>query len=425
MKIAFLVWRFPVISEPFILNQITGLIDRGHQVDIYPCVVDQDASDKTTKVHPAVEQYRLLDRIYYAPKRPKNKLWRWFKAMGLLLANFYKNPSVCLQLVNAGKLCYRAIPFLGRGSYDIIHCQFGTLGLVGLSLRQAGILKGQIITTFRGIDISRYVQEHGNCVYNQLFREGEFFLANCQFFRQKALNLGCNPNQIIVHASGIDCRKFNFKPRYFPADGLVRILTTGRLVEKKGIKYCLIAIAKLSRIYPNIQFTIVGDGPLKTEFERQIKTLNISHLVKLIGWKNQRELIKILDNYHIFLAPSVTAADGNQDAPVNTLKEAMAMGLPVISTEHGGIPELVEDGVSGFLVPERDAEAIAEKLQYLLENPEIWQQMGSSGRNRVVQKYDMETLNNELVEIYQTLLLSQGTKGFNSSAITSLIVPVG
>ncbi|NET07426.1 MAG: colanic acid biosynthesis glycosyltransferase WcaL [Symploca sp. SIO2B6] len=414
MKIAFLVWRFPVVSEPFILNQITGLIDRGHEVDIYACVVDQDASDKTNKVHPAVEEYRLLERTYYAPKRPKNKLWRWLKAIGLLLANvyqinFYPSPLAYLQLINRGKLCYRAIPFLGRGSYDIIHCQFGTLGLVGLSLRQAGILQGKLITTFRGIDISRYVQEHGNQVYDQLFEEGDFFLANCQFFRQKALDLGCNPQKIIVHGSGIDCRKFIFKSRYFPADGLVRIVTTGRLVEKKGIEYCISAIAKLSQTYPNIQFQIIGDGPLKTDLERQIQALSISHLVKLLGWKNQREVIEILDNSHIFLAPSVTAADGNQDAPVNTLKEAMAMGLPVISTNHGGIPELVEDGVSGFLVPERDANSIANKLQYLLANPDIWLPMGSSGHHRVVQKYDRETLNDELVEIYQNLLLFQST----------------
>ena len=127
-------------------------------------------------------------------------------------------------------------------------------------------------------------------------------------------------------------------------------------------------------------------------------------MVKLLGWKQQQEIVNILDSCHIFMAPSVTGSDGNQDAPVNTLKEAMAMGLPVISTFHGGIPELVEDGISGFLIPERNAEAIAEKLTYLIEHSEIWQQMGASGRKQVETKYDMNQLNDELIEIYQQII---------------------
>jgi colanic acid/amylovoran biosynthesis glycosyltransferase len=129
------------------------------------------------------------------------------------------------------------------------------------------------------------------------------------------------------------------------------------------------------------------------------------------------------EQFSSFLAPSVTAADGNQDAPVNTLKEAMAMGLPVISTYHGGIPELVEDGVSGFLVPERDAKAIAQKLDYLISHPEIWVQMGRSGRRQVEDKYDMEKLNDELVKIYQNSLsleIPNRVDGLWNSASTPL-----
>jgi colanic acid/amylovoran biosynthesis glycosyltransferase len=86
---------------------------------------------------------------------------------------------------------------------------------------------------------------------------------------------------------------------------------------------------------------------------------------------------------------------------VNTLKEAMAMGLPVISTLHGGIPELVKDGISGFLVPERDVDAIAQRLIYLIEHPEIWPQMGKAGRAYVETHYNLNDLNDELVRIYQ------------------------
>jgi colanic acid/amylovoran biosynthesis glycosyltransferase len=413
MKIAFLVWRFPVLSEPFILNQITGLIDRGHDVDIYACAVDRCGWEEIEKSHPNVAKYRLLEQTIYAPQRPKNSIWQFIKGLRLFIRNFPKNPQKSQKLLKgiqydfSTKNLYRSIPFLHRKTYDIIHCQFGTLGRIGLILRKIGVLEGKLITTFRGIDISRYVQEQGNDVYNELFQEGNYFLANCEFFRQKALKLGCNPQKIIVHGSGIDCRKFHFTPRCFPSDGIVRLAMTGRLVSKKGIEYCIRAVAIASQTYPQLELNIIGDGELKNDLENLISRLKMSSRIHLLGWKQQDEIIQILDKSHIFLAPSVTAEDGNQDAPVNTLKEAMAMGLPVISTYHGGIPELVEDGKSGFLVPERDSEAIAQKLLYLVENPEIWESMGLAGRRQVENKYNMEKLNDELVEIYQGLLISQ------------------
>ncbi|NEQ25071.1 MAG: colanic acid biosynthesis glycosyltransferase WcaL, partial [Microcoleus sp. SIO2G3] len=286
-------------------------------------------------------------------------------------------------------------------------CQFGTFGLMGLLFRNMGLIRGKLITTFRGYDISWAIREFGDRVYDELFEQGDFFLANCDFFRQRVLKLGCPEKKIIVHGSGIDCSKFAFAPRYLQSDSPVRIATTGRLVEKKGIEYCIHAIAKLAHIHPNIEYNIIGDGPLKENLQQLIEELNVGHLVKLLGWKHQQEIVEILDKSHIFLAPSVTAKGGDQDAPVNTLKEAMAMGLPVISTQHGGIPELVEEGMSGFLVPERDADAIAEKLSYLIKHPEIWPGMGQVGRARVEEKYDMNTLNDELVEIYQQLLNSE------------------
>lgn len=410
MKIAFILGTFPALSVSFILNQIKGLIDRGHEVDIYAL---DGAPDDLSKVHPIVDEYKLLERTYYPPARPKNSLLRTIKIGGLLLANLPKNPWVLWQLFNIDrfgkeareqKLFYKAIPFLRRESYDIIHCQFGIFGLMGLAFREIGLIEGKLITGFRGYDISKYLQKRGDRVYDELFKQGDFFVTNCEFFRQRAIKLGCDEAKIVVLGSGIDCSKFAFTPRHFPADGTVRIATIGRLIEKKGIEYGIKGIASLAQTYPNIEYNIIGDGELKEHFEKLITELNVEHIIKLVGWKQQEELIEILDNSHILIAPSVTAADGNQDAPVNTLKEAMAMGLPVIGTRHGGIPELIEDGISGFLVPERDEQAIAQKVSYLLENSEIWVDMGKAGRKRVETKYNMEQLNDELVNIYDRVL---------------------
>ncbi len=322
-----------------------------------------------------------------------------------------------MPLVTEDGCSTKQCQFLNHRTYDIIHCQFGTLGLIGLLFRELGILEGKIITTFRGHDVSRFLRITSDRVYDQLFAKGDFFLANCEFFRRRAIELGCDEQKILVHGSGIDCSKFVFTPRYLPPDGRVRIATTGRLVEKKGIEYGIRAIAKLAPVYQNIEYTIIGDGYLKQHLQQLIQELNVSHIVKLVGWKQQQEIVEILKNSHIFVAPSVTAADGDQDAPVNTLKEAMLMGLPVVGTYHGGIPELVEDGISGFLVPERDANAIAEKIHYLIEHPERWVEMGKAGCARVEEKYDRNKLNDELVSIYQQLLDSKLPRSQSSTGL--------
>ncbi|MDJ0726584.1 MAG: glycosyltransferase [Prochloraceae cyanobacterium] len=379
MRIAFIVGRFPVISETFILNQIAGLIDRGNDLDIY--AVQGKPIEQTDKVHPIVEKYQLLDRTHYPAKN----------------AESYLDSIVETH----------ASMFEGKEPYDIIHCQFGPFGVMAMELRQARIIQGKIVTGFRGFDISRHLKKYGADIYQELFKEGDLFLANCEFFRQRAIRLGCNRDKIEVHGSGIDCDKFSFTPRYLPDDGIVRVATVGRFVEKKGIEYAIQAIAKVVQKHPQLEYHLIGDGHLREQFENLIKELEIEPFVVLHGWKEQREIVKILDRCQLFVAPSVTAPDGNQDAPVNTLKEAMAMGLPAIGTLHGGIPELVEDGISGFLVPEKDPQAIAEKLSELIQHPENWPQMGRSGRDRVKTKYDMNMLNNELYQLYQKLACSE------------------
>jgi colanic acid/amylovoran biosynthesis glycosyltransferase len=411
MKIAFLVGQFPLLSETFVLNQIAGLLDRGHEVQIYAL---DGVPANMSKVHPIVEEYHLCDRTSYSPIIPKNYIWRLFKGLKLLLTNIQKGSLACLPLLNFFKygrqayslrLFYRGISLSKQETYEIIHCQFGTFGLIGRLFRHCGLIRGKLITTFRGHDISWAIEEYGDRVYDPLFAEGDFFLTNCEFFRNRIVKLGCDEKKILIHASGIDCAKFAFSSRTFPPEGRIRVATVGRLVEKKGIEYGIRAIAKVISVYPHIEFNIIGDGPLTQHFQTIIKELDLDSTVNLLGAKQQQEIIEILDKSHIFIAPSITAADGNQDAPLNTLKEAMAMGLPVISTAHGGIPELVEDGISGFLVSERDTDAIAAKINYLIEHPALWSEMGRAGRARVEAKYDTNKLNDELVEIYQQQLM--------------------
>ena len=412
MKIAFIVEKFPVLTETFVLNQAVGLIMHGHQVDIYA-----RETDDTPKVHPDVLSYNLLEHTYYAPFVSKNYVWRLLKAIKLAVKfrSSYKIILRSLNLLKYGRraaslrLFYLVIPLLPSRAYDIIHCQFVMFGIEGVILREIGAIQGKLITSLRGYDISWYVKEYGDDVYKKLFREGDFFLSNCQFFRNRAIKLGCDANKIVVHGSGIDCNRFAFEPRYINDNGQIKIVTTGRLIEKKGIEYGIRGVAKVIEQYPNvnIEYNIIGAGCLQDYLQELIHSLNMSDKIKLLGRKNQQEIIEILNNSHIFIAPSVTAKDGNQDAPVNTLKEAMSMGLPVIATLHGGIPELVQDGISGCLVPERDADAIAEKIMYLIKHQDAWLEIGKAARSFVEEHYEINKLNNELVEIYHKLILQK------------------
>ena len=409
LKIAMMVYEFPILSETFILNQIAGLIDRGCDVDIYA-----ECRGNSDKVHPLVEKYDLQQRTYYLPKLPDSLLTRLTEGIGLIPNYAQKCPRQLWRslyplplrdLTLSLWLLHTVIPNLDK-EYDIVHCQFGTQSFRGMAFHHVNSPKAKLITTFRGHDISSFVKQKGRNVYRQLFSYGDFFLTNCNFFRDKAISLGCPPDKIKVNRSGLDCDRFIYRSRSLPEDGRVQIATTGRLVEKKGIEYVIRAIAKLVPTYPQLRYKILGEGPLRPHFTQLIQELKLSENVELMGWRNETEIVEILQDTHIFVAPSITAADGNQDAPINVLKEAMAIGLPVVSTYHGGIPELVEDGKSGFLVPEKDVAALADKLGYLIEHPELWSAMGKAGRQFVLEHYDLNLLNDDLMNIYYSLINS-------------------
>ena len=405
MKIAFITTYFPALSETFILNQITGLIERGHEVYIYA-----DDSRKELKIHPEVEKYSLINRTYYN-KIPTNKLLRLLKGIGLLLANFHKNPLVLMRSLNFFKygnnaislrLLYMAILMQHqKESYDLVHCHFGYNGLVGVILRDIGAIQGKVITTFHGIDVSNYLKKRGERAYDLLFKLGDIFLPISELWKRRLIELGCN-SKIIVHRMGIDCNKFCFTARKLPVGGVVEIVTVARLTEKKGVEYAIRAVAKLAKIKPNINYTIVGDGPLKEYLQQLIQELDVDNIVTLVGWKDQQEVIEIFKNSDIMLAPSVTSKNGDREGIPVAFMETMAMGLPIISTAHSGIPELIENGVSGFLVPERDVDVLAERLNYLVENPGIWNKMGAAGRAFVEEHYNIDKLNDKLVEIYSS-----------------------
>ena len=356
MKIVFLVNMFPRLSETFILNQITGLIERGHEVDIYA-----NRKGNEPKMHEDVEKYNLLSRTtYYGEAIPADKIVRILKAFVLFMSHFHKNPRALLKALNVFKfkkeaanlsILYRVVHFLGRGDYDIIHCHFGPNGIIGSTLKNIGALRGRVITTFHGADMSKAIRENGDGFYEKLFLTGDMFLPVSKRWQDELLRMGCDSRKIAVHRMGIDVGQFANVPRSPKEDGRINILSVARLVEKKGIRYAITALARAVERFPKLEYIIIGDGPLRKDIGDLIESLNMGRYVKLLGWRPKEEVAGFMKAADIFLAPSVTANDGDQEGIPVALMEAMAVGLPVVSTYHSGIPELVKDAVSGILCP--------------------------------------------------------------------------
>lgn len=411
MRIAFIIGRFPSLSETFILNQIIGLKQLGHHVHIYAQNPDQGI-----KFHSDIEKYDLLGITSYYPDTPANYFFRMLKALYVFALNTRnKNSILLLRSLNfhayghlslSLRLFYYCIPFLkGQKSYDVINCHFGHLGIVGVCLRDVGALQGKISTTFHGWDMTELIHKNGKNVYSYLFKNGDLFLPVSEYWKNKLLDLGCPSNKISVHHMGIDCQKFLYscKQDNFNEEYKVKIISIARLVEKKGIEYAIRAIQEVSKDNINFEYNIIGDGPLRFHLENTIEILGVGKFVKILGTLPQNEVISALINADLMLAPSVTSSSGDQEGIPVVLMEAMATGLPIISTFHSGIPELVEDEISGFLVPEKDIHNLAEKINYLINNPSEWSLMGHSGRKQIEISYNISNLNNALVDLFQRL----------------------
>ncbi|HXW86539.1 MAG TPA: glycosyltransferase [Candidatus Bathyarchaeia archaeon] len=354
-NILFVMGFFPVITETFILNQITGLIDRGYTVNIH-------AFKKRSPdiMHADVKTYKLLDCTTYGNRVPDLK------------------------------------------KYDVIYCQFGFHGerlvkVVKKKKKKFAVL-APIITCFRGSDMSAYVQKKP-AVYKELFKQGELFFPVCSYFANILVRLGCKPEKIMVHHSGIDTDRFVYVERPRAEHRRLTIATVGRLIEKKGIEDAIRAVAPLIPMY-NISYIIVGDGPERKYLEKLVKELRIENSVHFYGWVTQQEVIELLAHADLFILPSVTGSDNNQEGIPNALKEAMASGLPVISTYHAGIPELVDDMINGLLVPPHDIHALSRALIYLITHPDQATMMGKKGREKVEQEFDRDRLLDRLEDIF-------------------------
>lgn len=295
-----------------------------------------------------------------------------------------------------------------REAVQLIHAHFGPTGYHALPLAQACGLP--LITTFYGYDLSRLPRKdpQWRSRYRHLFAKGALFLVEGSHMRQQLIELGCPPEKAVIQHLGVDLDKLRFQPRKPDPDGTVRVLVAGTFTEKKGIPYAVEAFARVRQEHDNVRLTVIGDArdrpdeqAIKQQLQNIVAQYGVEDSVTFMGYQPYPVLVEQLYQHHILVAPSVQAQDGDNEggAPV-TIIEALATGMPVLSTTHCDIPEVVLDDRSGYLVPERDVDSLADRLSQLVMHPERWSQMGCAGRRHVESEYDVVKQAFKLEHIY-------------------------
>ncbi|MBN1511437.1 MAG: glycosyltransferase, partial [Phycisphaerae bacterium] len=369
-----------------------------------------------------VKRYRLLERTHVGPM-PGNLLSRVLRGCGLLAVRLASQPRVVLRALNVPRyrqlsvglvLPFAMQPIREPRAYDVIHAHFAPNGLKAVFLRECGLLSGRLVTTFHGYDVLTYPRFYGKGVYRHLFRHGDVYTANTQYTRQRAIDLGCDPNLVHALPVGINLDQYGCVERSIRPHEPIRLLTVGRLVEFKGTEYGLRAVARLASEWPRLRYDVVGDGPLRQRLERLAADLHVRQTVRFHGGLAHDEVRRLYAQAHLYVQPGVVARNGSVEAQGRVLAEAQAVGLPVVASAVGGMPEVLSDGQSGFLVPPKDVDALTERLRFLMAHPERWPEIGRAGRRLVEQRFDNRRLTDRLLEIYDAAAkcdASQGPRG--------------
>lgn len=203
-----------------------------------------------------------------------------------------------------------------------------------------------------------------------------------------------------AHPEQIQTIYYGFTPLPIQKEetGVKLIGSVCRLVPQKGIAYALDAVAKLTPEYPNLHYMIVGDGALRSTLELQAKNLGISDRVQFLGWRKDAK--ELMARFDIFLAPSLWEGFGL------VFLEAMAQSVPIVASRVSAVPEVVEDGKTGILVPPRDPDSIASAIKNLLDNPELAKKMGEAGRERLTTTFTPQRMIEQTVTLYAEVMQS-------------------
>ncbi|MFH1184743.1 MAG: glycosyltransferase [Chloroflexota bacterium] len=393
-RVLFFVRKFPVLSETFVLDQILAL---ERTPDLQVRVVSLTRPEKPV-VHEQVRQSPACREPIVLLETGMDAREKRTAQVGYIL----RHPVWFLSNLADPQVRDRYIPLLCSRiatplEADEIIAHFGDVGVLADKLRHAGRLKGHLNVFFAGYDMSRReVWERYRDEYRRLAFSGCRLLPVSEFLKRRLLDLGCPPGSVRVHRLGVDLERFVFRPQR-PMRRPPVLFSAARLVEKKGIDTAVRAVGILSERGMNVRYRVAGIGPLLPELLALRDRLDLQEHVEFLGAVPTEQVAEELAAADVSMLPSQTASDGDMEGIPVSLVEAMAAGVPVVSTFHSGIPELIENGVSGFLVSERDHVALADCLQRCLGmTTEQLEPIRRAARKRVETEFNAEVWNSKL-----------------------------
>ena len=323
------------------------------------------------KERTSVERFPF-DDVEMVPRKPRKNFIRRFylKHVRHLPPLYYRGEMQGLMKI------------FRRRHADLMHVYFGHTGVHLLPF-----IKGwgkPSVVSFHGADVMpREHQPQYEGQLRELLQVTPLVLARSFSLIERIKDLGCPPEKIRLNRTGIPLADYPVADRRIPADGQWQFVQACRLIPKKGIATALKAFAGFHAQYPRARFILAGDGPMKKEIEELARGMGLAEAVELRGFLSQPELARLYGEAHFFVHPSEMTADQNQEGVPNSMLEAMSTGLPVLATLHGGIPEAVENGRTGVLVPERDDAGLLRAMLDLAGYPERAFEMGRAASQSV------------------------------------------
>jgi len=292
---------------------------------------------------------------------------------------------------------------------DLIHSHFGPTGW--LAMAAARVSGARQVVTFYGLDVNCLPKVGWATRYTELFAAIDLVLCEGPFMRQSLIALGCPTEKARMQRLGVDLERLPFRPRAWRPGEPLRVLLAASFREKKGLPYAIEALGRLQQSVP-LQVTLVGgrggsaDSLAETaRIEMAITSSGLGERLQRRGFLAYDDLLREAYANHVFLSPSVIASNGDTEggAPF-TLIEMAASGMPIVSTRHCDIPDIVEDGVTGLLANERDVDGLVDCLQRLVAEHERWPAMLAAGRQRIAERHDCHTQAAALAGHYRELL---------------------
>lgn len=392
-RLAYIIGTYPLLTTTFIDREVKLLRERGVALHIYSIrrphgTLSQEQQELQREVCyllPATLIDLLSAHLFFLAREPKALLG----ALAYLLLR--PHPSFKARLktfLHFGEGVYAAY-LLRSEDLQHLHAHF---------LDRATIVA---LVASRLLHVPYSATAHANDIYVRpaLLLEkidGAAFIATCTGYNQDHLQdiaTAQSPNgsakrKIVRVYHGLDSRKY--VPRRKGPDGSLQLLSVGQLKEKKGFTYLIDACRLLREWGYDFHCTIIGEGPLRNRLQAQIDEEKLAGTVTLCGALPHEHVIDHFQCATVFALPCVLASDGDRDGIPNVILEAMALEVPVVSTAHSGIPEVVTDGLNGLLVAPGDSQALAEAITTLFQDPGLRRLFGERGRQTVLEKFSVE-----------------------------------